>query len=351
MKAAIISFTRRGAELARRLCGELEEQKIDTEVWLKMKDAKPLPDVHLLEDSAREWTKERFESCGALIFIGAAGIAVRSIAPFVKSKKTDPAVVVVDERGNYAVCLLSGHIGGGNALTRRIAGLIGAEAVITTATDVGGKFAVDEFAARRGYYMDSMEYAKEIAAALVAGERVGIRSAYPLTGRIPAELDTEGCPSSGFCIDVVWDEPFTHTLHLVPRLTVLGIGCKRGMDKERIREAVMETLERYRVFPQSVCGIASIDMKKDEPGLLALAQEFGVRFWIYSAEELAAAESEDSFAESEFVRSVAGVGNVCERAALLAAGTRKLLIPKTACGGVTVAAAVTEYTVCMEDGR
>jgi len=121
-----------------------------------------------LNGSLGEWTKEQFGTKELLVFIGAAGIAVRSIAPYVKSKKTDPAVIVIDEQGRHVISLLSGHIGGANALTLLCARLLGAEPVITTATDLHKKFAVDVFAAERDLYMDSMSYAKEIAAELVA---------------------------------------------------------------------------------------------------------------------------------------------------------------------------------------
>ena len=177
MKAEIISFTDHGAVLAQRLTEGLSRQGICCEAWVKKKDAVLLEGVQVLAASLKEWTKKQFAEADALIFIGAAGIAVRSIAGFVQSKKTDPAVLVADEQGKHVISLLSGHIGGANAMTRLAAGILGADPVITTATDLHGKFAVDVFAARRGLFMDSMAYAREIAAELVAGRRVGMRSA------------------------------------------------------------------------------------------------------------------------------------------------------------------------------
>lgn len=349
MKAGIISFTEHGAVLAQKLKRGLKAQSILCDAWLKKSGAEPPEGVEPLKGALREWTQEQFEQKDVLIFIGAAGIAVRSIAPFVKSKKTDPAVIVVDERGRHAVSLLSGHIGGANAMTLLTAELLGAEPVITTATDLNGKFAVDAFAAGRNLYMDSMQYAKEIASELVAGKRVGMRSAYPVFGHVPEELDRESEQQLGFAIDIYKKEPFERTLHLVPRLVVLGIGCKRGMNAEHIRDAAMRVLEENGIFKESVRQIASIDLKKDETGILALAETLKVPFITYTAEELKQVESEDGFTESAFVKSIAGVGNVCERAALKGAGAGKLLIRKIACDGVTVAAAAADYTVCMED--
>ena len=169
MNIAVICFTEHGAVLAERLSKEFSEREMTCRAWIKKKETQ-IPDcrnVQVLTQSLREWTKEQFAAVDAMIFIGATGIAVRSIAPYVKSKKTDPAVIVVDEQGRHAISLLSGHIGGANALTLLVSEWIGAEPVITTATDLHGKFAVDAFAARRDLYIDSMTLAKEIAAALV----------------------------------------------------------------------------------------------------------------------------------------------------------------------------------------
>ncbi len=349
MKAEIISFTDHGAVLAQRLTEGLSRQGICCEAWVKKKDAVLLEGVQVLTASLKEWTKKQFAEADALIFIGAAGIAVRSIAAFVQSKKTDPAVLVADEQGKHVISLLSGHIGGANAMTRLVAGILGADPVITTATDLHGKFAVDVFAARRGLFMDSMAYAREIAAELVAGRRVGMRSAWPVFGPVPEELDREGVPLAGFAVDVRAVQPFAHTLHLVPRITVLGIGCKKDTEKTHLRNVVLQVLKEHRIYPESVCRIVSIDLKKEERGILALAEYLKVPFITCTSAELEQVKSEDGFAESEFVKSVTGVGNVCERAALLGARTKRLLIPKTAREGVTVAAAAVDYTVCMED--
>lgn len=349
MKAAVISFTDHGAVLAGRLAEELSARNIFCEAWVKKKNALPPENVHVLLTPLKEWTKKQFREADVLIFIGAVGIAVRSIAPFIQSKKTDPAVLAADEQGRHVISLLSGHIGGANAMTRLAAEILGARPVITTATDLHGKFSVDAFAAGRGLYLDSMEYAKEIAAELVAGRSVGMRSAFEIFGPVPEELDRIRSPYAGFVIDVREEKPFAHTLHLVPRITVLGIGCRRDTDKTHLRDTVLQILKEHHVFLESVCRIASIDLKKEEPALLALADGMGVPFVTYTAEELRQAESEDGFTESDFVKNVTGIGNVCERAALKCAGTKRLMIRKTVREGVTAAAAVMDYTVCMEE--
>ena len=378
MKISVISFTKTGQKMAERIlksmCGgdetiilyskcsrkktvQTAENSGDVTTqtfWvIPNKDSNVPTDntgnTIAVQESVSAWAGEQMAAHHALVFVGACGIAVRAIAPWITDKLHDSPVLVMDEQGQYVIPLLSGHVGGANELTLLVAELTGAEPVITTATDLHGKFAVDAFAARRNLYMDSMPAAKEIAAALVDNLKVGMWSAFPVTGVIPPELDTEGEDPLGFSIDVQKTSPFEKTLHLVPKAVVLGIGCKRGTERAVIQELVEEVLEVNGIFRESICKIASIDLKKDETGILELAESYQVPFLTYPAEELKKAVCEDGFAESAFVESVTGVGNICERSALLAAGVQKLLIPKTARNGVTVAAAVMDLTICMED--
>ena len=132
-----------------------------------------------------DWRRMAWEQAEGLVFVGAVGIAVRSIAPLLRSKTTDPAVVVVDEAGQFAISLVSGHMGGANQLARQVASCLDATPVVTTATDVNGKFAVDVFAVKNGLAIGSMRRAKEISAAILAGRPVGIHTAYRLEGEVP----------------------------------------------------------------------------------------------------------------------------------------------------------------------
>lgn len=138
-----------------------------------------------LSESLDTWTAKNFACSDALIFVGAAGIAVRAIAPQVKQKTEDPAVVVVDELGRYAISLLSGHLGGANLLARAVAGVIRAEAVITTATDINERFSVDTFAKDNGLYIEDMKLAKEISAAVLRDEKIGFISDAKVRGNMP----------------------------------------------------------------------------------------------------------------------------------------------------------------------
>ena len=182
-KLGMISFSLTGAVLSEKL--EIFWKKQGWQVENVSKSAY-LPDSW--PGSLKEWARRRFEDCEAVVFIGACGIAVRGIAPYVKSKKTDPAVLVIDECGMFVISLLSGHLGGANALAREAADFLGAQAVVTTATDLHDRFAVDVFAKRNGCEIFPMTAAKAFSAALLAGEPVGFYSDFPWEGELPAGL-------------------------------------------------------------------------------------------------------------------------------------------------------------------
>ena len=282
---------------------------------------------------------ERFASDEALIFVSSCGIAVRSIAPHIKSKTTDPAVVAIDETGRFVISLLSGHIGGANALAKRIAEAIAAVPVITTATDANGRFSVDSWAAEHGFAISDMTAAKAVSAAILEGD-VPVKSDFPIKGELPAGLAfSEG--DTGVYITYRTDEPFKTTLRLIPKCVVLGIGCRRGISKEAIENAVKTVLSVSGIDPRAVISAASIDLKKDEAGLLEFCREAGLPVKFYSAECLNGVQ--EAVSSSDFVKSVTGVDCVCERAALVKAG--KLIIKKTAADGVTIAAALVNTEV------
>lgn len=176
--------------------------------------------------SLAEWTAAAFAQNEALIFVGAVGIAVRAIAPFCRSKASDPAVVVVDECGHFAVPLLSGHLGGANDLARAIAALCGAVPVITTATDAHGLFAVDEWARHHNCQVLEPERIKTVSGKLLAGEPVSFWSEFPIAGPAPAGVNAAPAPEAAdFALTL---SPAGNALHLTPRIGVLGIGCRRG---------------------------------------------------------------------------------------------------------------------------
>lgn len=206
MKISVIGFSRRGCALSEKICRGLQANAYEVRGYAKTKYAVPGDFAAPVEEAVVKWTKERFRDSDALVFVGACGIAVRSIAPYVESKKTDPAVIVVDEHGRFAISLLSGHLGGANELAEKIAALINAQPVVTTATDLNERFAVDVFAKKNGCRILDMTLAKEISAALLAGEPVGFYSEFPWNGKLPDGLKLYAAgqdnPALGICVAV-----------------------------------------------------------------------------------------------------------------------------------------------------
>lgn len=292
--------------------------------------------------SAGDWMAENFSRVDSIVFIGAVGIAVRLIAPHVRSKVSDPAVVVVDEGGGFAVSLLSGHIGGGNDLARRIAETCGAVPVITTATDINGVFAVDEWAKRQGFHILNPERIKDVSSSLLSGKEIDIRCDADISGDAPEGVRQTRNGPCDVAVSILKDAEREGAKHLilVPRIAVLGIGCRRGASREQIEGCFYHMLEETGIYEEAICGAASIDLKKDEKGLLEFCESRGLTFTMYTAEELNAAEGE--FSSSEFVRSTTGVDNVCERSAVLCS-QGELYIKKQAKDGVTMALALKDF--------
>ena len=245
------------------------------------------------------------------------------------------------------VPLLSGHVGGANDLARRAARLTGGTAAISTATDVNGRFAVDSWAKCKGLYIDSKTAAKRVSAALLAGDSVGVQSDFTIRGEWPDGFSSE--PSEvGIALTADAEKaPYPVTLRLVPPVLTLGIGCRRGTSADAIARAVEGTLRAFRLHPRAVFQVSTIDLKKEETGLLEFCRTRELSLRVWTAEELA--ETPGAFTPSSFVRSVTGVDNVCERAAVRAGG--KLLVPKRAADGVTVAVARRPWAVSFEEGE
>ena len=276
-----------------------------------------------------DWTRESFSSCGALVFVGAAGIAVRSVAPHLQGKGADPAVLCLDERGHYVIPLLSGHLGGANALARRIAALTGGVAVITTATDLNGRFAVDLWAKRQDMALLQPERIKNVSAKLLRGETVTVDCPERIAGT-PPELVRLGRDAD---VVVSYRAREGGALQLAPRVLALGVGCRRGTGAGALETAFRAFCAERGVVPEAVERAASIDLKRDEAGLLSFCEAHGWPLRFYSAED------------------AVGVDNVCERAAVLYA-EGSLIEKKFARGGVTFALAARQrdYDWSWQDG-
>lgn len=348
---AVISFTERGGRLAGQIASALSVAGFACEAWGMKKYAAGCG-ITPLEESLSQWAGRMFREADGILFIGAAGIAVRAIAPYVRDKREDPAVVVMDEKGMFVIPLLSGHLGGANELAGTLSNLTGSVPVITTATDVNGRFAVDIFAKKNGLYICSMKIAKQISADVLDEKKIGFYSDFPVVSDIPQELCAVGENevfegTNGIC--VTFDKskcPFKQTLQLVPRIVTAGVGCRRGTDTSNIEQKVLEALEEKGLSAHCLENLASIDLKADEEGMISFSEKYGIPFKTYTKEELEAVPGD--FEESEFVRSVTGVGNVCERSALLGSRMGTLINKKKSGDGVTVALAVKEWSVDFE---
>lgn len=345
----MICFTERGAWVCRRLFHKLKEtgeeceaiipKRFLREEWKKegLKERE--------EESLSQWTGKMFAEKRAVIFVSATGIAVRAIAPWIRDKMTDPPVVTVDEGAQFVIPLLSGHVGGANELARHIADWLEAVPVITTATDVNGKFAVDLFASAYHMTITDRKEAKNISAAVLEGKQIGVFSDLPIK-KLPDGFVMDRWCEENICItvkDPSFPEKKASYLRLVPRAVVLGVGCRRGTDPEFMKEKVFAFLKEHGIDPTAVKAIASVDVKQDEPAVLDLKQLFDgeclhqpceQRF--YTPEQLIQVPGD--FKESAFVKKQIGVGNVCERSACAAGG--KLLVEKQAGDGITLAAAL-----------
>jgi cobalamin biosynthesis protein CbiG len=325
--AAIFYITDKGYELARRIQALYPDARI-----MKFTSAGAVPELPLL-----------WKECKNLIFIMAAGIVVRSIASLLKNKRTDPAVIVLDEKGEFAISLLSGHIGGANALAHEIADCVGARAVITTASDVQGKVSLDLWAEGKNLFVENPGKLNAISANIVNDRMVRVFSELAFRPEtVPAELTIVGEAEGA---DVIISSRLleSRALFLRPRNLIAGIGCNRGTRKEEIASVVAEIMQNEKLSPHSLKSIASIDLKRDETGLLEYAQENRLDIDFFSAEELNHVSSNNKLSRSETVMTATGAVAVAEPAALLAARTASddysLIVTKQKRGNVTLAIA------------
>ena len=296
---------------------------------------------------------ESFNQYKGHIFIMATGIVVRMIASLIRDKTIDPAVVVLDEKASHCISLLAGHLGGANALARQIGGIVGAEPVITTATDVNDLPSIDLIAEQSEMIIENTDAIKIINMALLEEKRIEILDPYgllknalpvsTLTPALPSPLNGEG---SGQDKDqpmiYVGDEIRAITsscLILRPRVLVAGIGCNRGTDKEEIKRCLYDVFRKHQLSPKSLFALATIDIKKNEAGLIELAQALDIPILFYSSEALNRTEGIKT--PSSLVERHTGARSVCEAAALLGARTDRLLVPKECAKNVTVAVART----------
>lgn len=339
----IFSFTKTGSRKSREIIESLSEYEGMCKGYTLPKYADKEM-LNTLPSDLGQWIGARWGEA-AFLFIGATGIAVRMIAPWVRDKYTDSAVLVMDEKGRYIIPLLSGHIGNAVEIAKCIASYTGAEPVLTTATDVQGKFAVDVFACKNQLYLSNRELAKAVSAAVLEGRRIGFYSAYPWEGRLPEELAL--CESIdemrekwelGVAVTGETKEDlaaYKGILFLPPKNIIAGIGCRKGIWQSALEEQIRCVCKEQGIWPERIRAVASIDLKKEEKGIQEFARKYRIPFYTYTAKEL---QTVPLLKEgSAFVKQVTGVDNVCERAALFACPDGKILLPKQKRDKMTIA--------------
>ncbi len=336
MKIAVFAFSRQGCRTARRIAEQFSKEELRSYTMERFEE----PGFDTIQPPSAQFYGPIFCWADAMVFVGAAGIAVRKIAPYVRDKATDPAVVSVDELGQFVIPLLSGHIGGANELALKIAAALQATPVITTATDINHRFSVDAWAAQNGYEISNLRCAKAVSAEILERD-VPLCSDFPIVTTLPNGLMTGDSGSVGIYISYRTTEPFTQTLRLIPRILHLGIGCHRNASAVDIERAVDTVLEENRLDPCAVKAVDSIDLKANEVGLLQFCRHRGWTAQFHSAAELRTVKG--TFASSAFVEKITGVDNVCERAACFDAGC--LIVKKTVYNSVTVAVAAEKWEV------
>lgn len=376
-RVLLITCSVRGYATMQKLAKKLENIS-GAEIIAKVK-CEALPEVSMKE-TVKACVDEYFEQVDAIVFVTASGIAVRSVAEHLTHKSKDPAIVCMDECSKHVISLVSGHAGGANALTQMLADVMWATPVITTATDVEGQFSIDDYAREHNLVVTHWAKAKAISAEVLA---TGAKPVWVDEAEVSQEEEKNACEirkeqkSTGIdgCeneINVQELQIGSHqviitpqdgsvdvqTLQLIPRCIVAGVGCKKGTPVDKIEHAVQDAFAKAGLRMEALCAVVSIDLKKEEAGLLEFCETRNVPFETYAAEELQAVPG--TYSASEFVSGVTGVDNVCERSAVKYASEHgmnqgeqllgrqakhgELLLRKQAYGGVTVALAY----VCSE---
>jgi cobalt-precorrin 5A hydrolase / precorrin-3B C17-methyltransferase len=292
------------------------------------------PDTRLYEGKAKEALTRAWYECDGIVLFLATGAAIRLLAPLLESKQQDPGVVTVDDAGNFAVALCGGHEGGANALAARVADTLGGTPVITTASDSVGFPALDSLGDRLGLRLEGDSDLASVGAALVSGEKVNFVTdrRWPL-GPLPENVvRTDEWEAPLILIsDRLVETPRPAVVFRPPSL-VAGVGCSRGVDAEEILDLLLRSLAQAELTEKSVAALASIDVKRDEAGLLQAAEKLDVPIHFHPAEALSIVEAPNP---SELVRDAVGTPSVAE-AAVVSSGA-ELVLEKQKSANATVA--------------
>lgn len=321
-KIGIITVTKKGIELAKKI-KNLYLKNYNKDIVIFTLEKFSDKETEIIEISIKDTLKNIFQKYFGFIFITATGIAVRSIVSFIESKDIDPCVLVVDENGNFVIPILSGHLGGGNNLTKEISSILNSIPVLTTSSDISGKIAVDTIAMKINGKLESLESAKKVTSLIVAGEKIEIK--------VPENISDEN-PKG---IIIISNQKNIEITQIFPKNISIGIGCKRGTSKDKIIFAIKNSLEKYNISEKSLKILGTIDIKKDEVGIIEASKYFNINLKIISKDEIK--KVENKFKKSEFVEKTLGIGSVSGPCAMLASGKKgEIIAEKIKYDGITI---------------
>ena len=332
---AIISVSDKGKTLALKL-----KDKLDDDSTIIRCD--------LYHKNVKNYFPVLFYEYDAIIAIMASGILIRSIAPLVESKVTDPAVLNIDDNGNFVISTLSGHLGGANELAHKISGLIDATPVITTSTDVNKKLGIDVLAKDLYLTIDNTKEILYFNKAILEGHELSFTInpnknfdyLFEYLNNNTLEINLSIYYSSKISVDEVHVEVDEHKIILKEKKIVVGIGCRRGKECEKIYDGLKKSLDDLNILPSRVNMLTSAEIKKDEKGILELSDKLEIPVEFVKIDKLKLFESRD-VTKSDFVYSKFGIYGVCEPSALIMAGfDSKLIYKKTSYDGITISIAV-----------
>ena len=337
MKIAIISVSKKGQELAFDLKNKLDSDSTIIKCDLYHKNVKKC--IPIL-----------FYEYDAIIAVMASGILIRSIAPLVESKVTDPAVINIDDNGKFVISALSGHLGGANELAGKVAGLIDATPVITTSTDVNKKLGIDVLAKDLYLSIDNTKEILHFNKAILEGREISLTVnpdmnfdyLFDYLNNVTLEINVSIEYSPKVNTDEIHVSFDGHELKLKERKIVVGIGCRRGKECRFIYDGLKKSLNDLKISHSRVNLLASAEIKKDEKGILELSEKLNIPVEFVEIDKLKLFESSD-VSKSEFVYSKFGIYGVCEPSALIMAGfDSELIYKKTSYEGVTIAVAISK---------
>lgn len=339
-KTAVFALTERGLSTAGKIAAALGSAEV-------------FEPSQLVKGGLKKEASRAFRRFDALIFISAVGIAIRCVAPLLKGKHLDPAIVAVDERGKFSISLLSGHMGGANRLAEVVAKATGAAPVITTATDIWNLPSVEELAEGFSLVIEDPKKIKAVNSAILNSEKIFVidsskarrkeitekfKGVFTCRKTLPKRLGPkEACVLVSSRTESVPVACVDRTLVLRPKEIIAGVGCGKGVSKALIKKALIEAFTAAGLSMLSIKNFATIDIKKNERGLKALARELGAPVEVYGAKELNRVKYPSM--PSRLVMKVTGAYGVAEPAALISSGAKKLCLKKTKTGHVTIAAA------------